>query len=186
MKKFSLNNILKISRIENEFELEQASSLYNKLRPLMKNDPSLKTLRVHLANLIEEYEAEFWTDECIVDEEQIRSSDYAENLIQYQEHFVQRRKQLIKNSMKAKDIIQNDLAKILGHRKNYMSELINGIRPLSKGDIVIINRLLNIDFKDLMIPIIDESEAMRIKQEIKKLNKPQLHLREGDLNIELA
>jgi hypothetical protein len=186
MKKFSLDNILKISRIENEFELEQASSLYNKLRPLLKDDPSLKSLRVHLANLIEEYEAEFWSNESNVNEEQIRSSDYAENLIQYQDHFIQRRKQLIKKSLNDKDLIQNDLAKILGHRKNYMSELINGVRPLSKSDIVIINRLLNIDFNDLMIPIIEESEALRIRQAIKKMNKPQLHLNEEDLNIELA
>jgi hypothetical protein len=54
--KFDIDNILKIVKIDNDVELEQAISLHLKLRLLVKKDQSLKPLRRHLANLIEEYE----------------------------------------------------------------------------------------------------------------------------------
>ena len=54
------------------------------------------------------------------------------------------KKELIKEKLKSVGLNQNDLAKILGHKKGYMSELINGLRPFSKEDIIVINRLFKI------------------------------------------
>lgn len=178
MKKFALNNILKIVSIDSEFELEQATALYNKLRLLVKEDASLKPLRVHLADLIEAYENKHWSDEDKITDKQIVESDKAMKMTAYQNAFIQRRKELIKRALKKNDLIQNDLAKILGHRKSYMSELMNGIRPFSQNDIVILNRILDLRFKDLIPPVIKEKDATRIRLEIRRLNKTKLKLKE--------
>ncbi|MEX1193043.1 MAG: hypothetical protein WEA99_13830 [Brumimicrobium sp.] len=177
MKKFTLNNILKIVSINNEFELEQATAFYNKLRLLIKEDVSLKPLRQHLADLIEAYEDEHWSDEEKISDKQITESDQTMKMIAYQNAFVQKRKKLIMSALKKNDLIQNDLAKILGHRKSYMSELMNGVRPFSQNDIVILNRILDLQFKDLIPPIIKEKDAIRIRMEIRKLNKSNLKLK---------
>lgn len=153
MEKFSIDNLLKISSIKNEFELEQASSLFNKLRLMVKDDSSLKPLRVHLANLIEAYENEHWADENDIPEVQIQESDLAERLVKHRSTLIEQRKNRIKQRLIKLDLNQNDLAKILGHRKNYMSELINGIRPFSQEDIIIMHRILGIKLEHLMIPV---------------------------------
>ena len=186
MEKFDIDNVLKITRINTEFELEKANSLYNKLRLLVKEDPSLKQVRNHLANLIETYESKHWSDEERVSKEQLDANDKATKLIRFREQFIQQRKKRIKNALKKNDLIQNDLAEILGHRKNYMSELINGVRPFSQEDIIIIHRVLNIKLDHLIVPVIKEPTAERIRLTIKKLNKPKLKLRGSDFNFEVA
>lgn len=186
MDKFRIENILKITKIENEFELEKANSLFNKLRLLMKDDSSLSALRYHLADLIEAYESENWSDVEGITEEQLKENERAEKIIRFQDYFIQQRKKRIKAELKKNDLIQNDLASILGHRKNYMSELINGVRPFSQDDIVIIHRVLGIKFSDLIIPVIKEPTAKRIRLTIEKLNKPKLKLKDEVFDLELA
>ncbi len=184
MEKFSIDNLLKITTIHTELELEQANSLFNKLRLLVKQDPALKPLGRHLANLIEQYEAVHWSDETRVSDEQLQASDQAEKLMLYQEQFLQRRKELIRKALKENGLIQNDLASILGHRKNYMSELINGVRPFSQEDIIIIHRILSIKLTDLILPIVKEPAANRIRLVMEKLNKPMLKLKGADFNLQ--
>lgn len=163
MERLEIDNVLKLTKLESELELEQATSLFNKLRPSVKNDPSLKAVRNHLADLIEAYETAHWSDEEAVTDEQVKASDVAERIVQFQNQFIQQRKASIKRQLKNFDLTQNDLAAILGHRKNYMSELVNGMRPLSKNDIVVINRVLRIDMDKLVEPIISEDDADRIR-----------------------
>jgi len=186
MERLDIDNVLRINRIGSELELEQASSLFNRLRPLVKNDPSLKAVRNHLADLIEAYEAEHWKDEETISDEQVRSSDVAERIVEFQNQFTQQRKALIKAKLKKFGLIQNDLAAILGHRKSYVSELVNGVRPLSKNDIIVINRVLGIEVSKLIEPILNEEDAERIRGVIKRLNKPHLKLKENDLYLEVA
>ncbi len=185
MEKFNINNILKITSIDNEFELEQANSLFNKLRVMIKDDSSLKPLRSHLADLIELYEEEHWSDEEQVTDKILEESTRAEKLIQYQNELIANRKERIRKALKKKGLIQNDLALILGHRKNYMSELINGLRPFSQEDLIIIHRILGIKFEHLIIPVIKEKVAVRLRSIIKELNKPQLKLKGTDLKLEM-
>jgi len=148
MDKFSIQNIKKINSLTSELEYEKASSLYLQLRVLVKEDKSYEPIRTHLRGLIKDYEDNNWTDDKSVTDEQIKESDLAEALIQAENEFYHKRKELIKTKLKEAGLNQNDLAKILGHRKGYMSELINGLRPFSKEDLVVINRLFKIKFDD--------------------------------------
>lgn len=186
MSKFNIDNILKIESINSELELEQASSVLNKLNLLVKKDSEINPLIVHLSDLIELYESEHWLNEEEVTDEQLQASDRAEELVKFQNRFIQKRKELIKKALKNMGIIQNDLATILGHRKNYMSELINGVRPFSQEDIIIIHRILGIEFNDLINPIVKEKSVVRIRRISKKLDNPQLKLKGEDLNLEVA
>jgi len=186
MERLDIENVLKLTKIGSELELEQATSLFNRLRLSVKNDPSLKAVRNHLADLIEAYETEHWSDEEAITDEQVKSSDVAERIVQFQNQFIQQRKALIKGQLKKFGLTQNDLAAILGHRKNYVSELVNGVRPLSKDDSVVINRVLGIGMSKLIEPIINEEDADRIRGVFRKLNNPKLKLREDDLQLELV
>ncbi|HCS20081.1 MAG TPA: transcriptional regulator [Bacteroidetes bacterium] len=186
MEKFRIENILKIAEIENELELEQANSMFNRLRLLLKDDPSLGPLRSHLAELIEKYEATNWENEENVDKAQLLESENAEKIVRNHDQFIQRRKEIIRAKLNAKDLIQNDLADILGHRKNYMSELINGLRPFSQEDIIIIHRLLGIKLDDLIIPVVKKPTANRIRSVIQKLNNPRFKFNGDDFNLEFT
>jgi len=89
---------------------------------------------------------------------------------------------LIKNKLKENHLTQKDLGKILGHRPNYMSELMNGIRPFSRDDIVVIHRLFNIEFKDLIPPFLKKEITNHIKSTLGELNSPKVRLKIRDLD----
>ena len=78
---------------------------------------------------------------------------------------------------------QQELGKILGHRKNYMSELINGVRPFSRDDFVIIHRLLAIELKDLIPTFIKPEMEQHIKLSLREIGKSKLKLRKKDLIV---
>lgn len=150
MEKLAIHNIQKLDSLTNELEYERATSIYLELRVLIKEDESYKPIRVHLRSLIKKYEQENWANENAITDTQIKESDLAESLVQAENEFNNNRKILIKERLKTFGLNQNDLAKILGHRKGYMSELINGLRPFSKEDTIVINRLLKIKLDDLI------------------------------------
>jgi len=56
MKKFDFDNILNITSLDNELELEKAMGLQLKLRVIIKEKPEFLGLRKHLLFLIKEYE----------------------------------------------------------------------------------------------------------------------------------
>jgi antitoxin component HigA of HigAB toxin-antitoxin module len=169
MDKFSIQNIEKINSLTSELEYEKASSLYLNLRVLVKEDKSYEAIRRHLRGLIKDYEQNNWADEDKITDNQIKESDLAEVIVQAENQFYQKRKELIKTKLKGAGLNQNDLAKILGHRKGYMSELINGLRPFSKEDLVIINRLFKIKFEDLIPAFIQQERASHIKKTLESL-----------------
>ena len=125
MDRLEIDNILKIDELNTELEFERATSIQGKLRWMIKEDNSLKAVRDHLISLIEKYEKEHWSDETEISNIQISESDTAERIINAENNFIQKRKELIRNNLKENNISQKDLANILGHRPNYMSELIN-------------------------------------------------------------
>jgi transcriptional regulator with XRE-family HTH domain len=186
MNNFDIDNVLKISKLTSELDFERASALESKLRWMIKEDPSLKPLRQHLRELIKAYETVFWLDEKSITDSQITESDKALELVRYENQFIQKRKSLIKQALEENGLTQQDLAKILGHRKSYMSELINGIRPFSLVDLVIINRLLKIKLDCLVITIIKDEIVTHLKEVLTQLNKPNLKLEEPDLDLVLA
>jgi transcriptional regulator with XRE-family HTH domain len=186
MDKFSIQNIQKIKSLTNELEYEKASSLYLKLRVLVKEDKSYEPIRNHLRGLIKNYEQSNWEDEAKINDNQIKESDLAEILVQAENEFYQKRKELIKTKLKEAGLNQNDLAKILGHKKGYMSELINGLRPFSKEDLIVINRLFKIKFEDLIPAFIKQERAFHIKKTLKSLSNNKIRLTKKDFDLQLA
>jgi transcriptional regulator with XRE-family HTH domain len=186
MDKFSINNIHKIESLKSELDFEKASSLYLQLRVLVKKDNSYEPIRLHLKALIKEYEYRNWNDEDQISETQIKQSDIAEELVRAENFFYQKRKELIKVKLKEAELTQTDLAKILGHRKGYMSELINGLRPFSKEDLVVLNRLFKIRFEDLIPVFIKKERAIHIKQTLNSLPNSKIRLSKKDFDLQIS
>lgn len=185
MERLAIHNIQKLDSLSNEVEYEKATSLYLKLRVLIKEDESYKPIRVHLRSLIKKYEQDNWINENSITDNQIKDSDLAESLVQAENEFYYKRKKLIKEKLKTFELNQNELAKILGHRKGYMSELINGLRPFSKDDIVVINRLLKIGLDDLIPTFIKQDKALHIKKTLNSLSHNKIKLSKKDFDLQL-
>jgi len=96
MDKFSIQNLQKITSLTSELEYEKASSLFLQLRVLVKNNKSYEPIRNHLRDLIKNYEKDNWSDEDRLSKDQIKESDLAETLVEAENMFSQRRKELIK------------------------------------------------------------------------------------------
>lgn len=181
MKDINISTIVNISILTSEIEYEKALSIYKKLRWMVKDDPSLEPKRQHIKELILKYEKINWNNDDNISERQIEESDIAEKLIEKEEEFIYQRKLIIKKKLKKLGLNQQDLGKILGHRKNYMSELINGVRPFSKNDLVIIHRLLKIKLDQLMPTFIETNMIEKINSVLDELNIEKLKLDENDL-----
>jgi transcriptional regulator with XRE-family HTH domain len=186
MDKFSIQNIQRLTSLTSELDYEKASLLFLKLRVLEKQDESYKPIRNHLRSLIKDYEQNNWADDKTVTDNQIKESDLAEALVQAENDFYQRRKMLIKSKLKEAGLTQSDLAKILGHRKGYMSELTNGLRPFSKEDLIIINRLFKIKLEDLIPTFIKQDKAFHIKKTLESLSHNKIKLTKGDFDLQMA
>lgn len=186
MDRFSIQNIQNINSLTSELEFEKASSLFLQLRVLEKKDKSYRPIRNHLRDLIKDYEKSNWVDEDSITDIQIKESDLAEVLVQAENEFYHKRKELIKAKLKKTGLNQNDLAKILGHRKGYMSELINGLRPFSKEDLVVINRLFKIKFEDLIPRFIKQERASHIKKTLETLSNNKIRLTKKDFDLQMA
>ena len=64
-----------------------------------------------------------------------------------------------------------------------MSELINGIKPFTLKDLIIINRILNIEIATLIPVFLSSQDQLKIKQSILKLNKPKIRLASKNLSF---
>ena len=180
MDRLEIDNILKIDELNNELEFERASSIHGRLRWMVKEDSSLEPVRLHLKSLIKKYELKNWDKEDEITDEKIRESDLAEKIVNAENIFVSKRKELIKEKLKENDLTQKDLGKILGHRPNYMSELMNGVRPFSRDDIVVLHRLFDIEFKDLIPPFLKKEITNHIKSTLGELNSSKVKLKLKD------
>ena len=183
MERLEINNILKLDKLNSELEYEKAISIYGKLRWMVKEDNSLSPIKQHLKRLIKQYEETHWEDETKISAEQIKESDIAEKIVSSENDFIQKRKELIREKLRENGITQKDLAKILGHRPNYMSELINGIRPFSRDDLIVLHRLFGLDLNDLFPPFLKTEVTNHIKQTLNELKnrRKKIKLRLTDL-----
>ena len=186
MDKFSIQNIQKINSLTSELDFEKATSLFLKLRVLVKDDKAYEPIRAHLRSLIKDYAQNNWAEEEKITHDQVEESDLAEAIVKAENVFYQNRKELIKAKLKGAGLSQNDLAKILGHRKGYMSELINGLRPFSKEDLVVINRLFKIKFEDLIPVFIQQERALHIKKTLASLSSSKIKLTRKDFDLQMA
>ena len=175
---------IKLGEIDNELDFERALIADRKLRLLSKKDSKFKALRIKLRRLIEAYEYKHWSAASVIDESRLLESDLAEALAEKERQFIERRKGLIKIKLKQLGLSQQDFGKILGHHtKSYISELINGIRPFSLKDLIVINRLLKIDLTDLVPTFLPLTERIKIRTSFEKLQHPKLHLGTDDFAL---
>ena len=179
---FNIENIIKKGSITNELDYDRALIADRKLRLLAKEDPLYKTMRSKLRDLIEKYESAEWSDVDKIDEKKLVESDKSEQIAEQERLFIENRKNVIRKKMKEADLIQEDLASILGHKsKTHMSELMNGIKPFTLRDLIIINRLFNIDM-DILIPrFLSTKDQLEVKKALEKLDKPEVKLSCDDL-----
>lgn len=181
MERLEIDNLLILDELDGELEYEKAISIYGRLRWMVKEDKSLEPVKHHLKLLIKRYEQNHWNDETKISHDQIKESDMAEKIVISESEFVQKRKELIRYKLKENGISQHDLAKILAHRPNYMSELINGVRPFSRDDIIVLHRLFDLDLKYLIPPFIKKETANHIKQALGELKNKRIKLKLSDL-----
>src|SRR5690606_158382 len=105
MKKFDIDNILKITELKSELEFKKATAVQAKLRWMAKDDVNLIPYREHLLVLIEKYEAIHWNNDNVTDE-QIEKSNDAENEVDREEAFYYKRKTKIQEALKENDLNQ--------------------------------------------------------------------------------
>jgi transcriptional regulator with XRE-family HTH domain len=178
---FDIEEILKLGEIQNALDFERALIADRKLRVLSKENPKYKTLRRKLRDLIEDYESKNWSSVSRITDKKLKESDLAEAIAEKERQFIENRKELIKSKLKRLNLTQQDFGKILGHKsKSYMSELMNGINPFSLRDLIIINRLLKIDLTDLVPTFLPQTDRIKIKSSIEKLENPKLQLSQDD------
>ena len=179
---FNIDSIIKKGTITNELDYDRALIADRKLRLLAKESPHFKTMRIKLRDIIVQYESSEWNDIDKIDDKKLIESEKSEHIAEQERLFIENRKNAIRKKMKEADLTQEDLASILGHKsKTHMSELINGIKPFTLRDLVIINRVLNVDM-DVLIPrFLSTKDQIEIKKALEKLDKPGVKLSCDDL-----
>lgn len=179
---FDIESIVEKGCITNELDYDRALIADRKLRLLAKKDHHFKTLRSQLRNIIEKYESEEWCDVEKVDDKKLIESEKTERIAEQERLFIENRKQAIRKKLKELDLTQENLATILGHKsKSHMSELMNGIKQFTLRDLIVINRLLNIEIELLVPRFLSNKDQSAIKEALDKLNKSDIKLSCNDL-----
>lgn len=176
-----IKEVMNTERLENEYDLHKASLLERKLRLMIEENPDLKPIRKRLRDLIKDYEDRHWSDFDNITDSQIEKSDKAEEIVDYEQRFIQKRKASIRKKLKEFDMTQQDLGVLLGHPKSYMSELVNGVSQFTLKDLIIIHRVLGINLNTLIPTSLQSETRDKLTESIKQLNKPKLRLRKNTL-----
>ncbi len=176
-----IREIENIQQLDNEYDLQKALLLHRKLRLITIENPNLIPIRERLFILIHDYESKHWSNSEKITDKQFEESEIAALLVESERRFIQKRKVTIKKWLKLYDMNQQELGILLGHRKSYMSELINGVSQFSLKDLVIIHRVLRIQLSELIPTYLQNETRKRVKESIHRLNKPKLKLNKEDL-----
>ena len=181
---FDIEKVVEIGYLNNELEYERALIADRKLRILSKSNSRLKPIRQKLRDIIEKYEKKNWSPKSKINDEKLRESEIAELIAEKERLFLQRRKDLIKEKLKANGLTQQQLGEILGHKsKTHMSELINGVAPFGINDLVIIHRLLKINIKYLIPTTLSQLQRKRVKKTLTALGNEKLKLSSEDFDL---
>jgi hypothetical protein len=178
---FDIEAILKKGRLSNELDYERALVAERKLRLLAKEDAQFTTLRHQLRELLESYERSEWADADSIDDRQLIQSEKAEFIADQERQFLETRKRTIRNRLKQLELTQENLGSILGHKsKTHMSELMNGIKPFTLKDLIIMHRLLKIEMSVLVSVFLSDADQKRVKLAVNQLDKPKVKLAAED------
>jgi ribosome-binding protein aMBF1 (putative translation factor) len=171
-----IEKLVESGSIKNELDYQRAMVADRKLRLLAKTSSHFRNLRARLRDLIEDYENRVWSEEDAIKQELIEQSDLAEIIAEKERVFFERRKGLIQKKLKDFGLTQVELGLLLGHKsKTHMSELINGIKPFTLQDIVIISLIFKIDIDSLVPKYLPIEKMDKISAAIMELNKPKLN-----------
>ncbi len=174
---FDIEKIVERGIITSELDYDRALIADRKLRLLAKENPHFKNLRLRLRDLIEKYENAEWSDVDKINEEKLTESEASEYIAEQERLFLENRKQQIRKKLKALDLTQESLGLILGHKsKTHMSELMNGIKPFTLKDLVIIHRLLKIEIGVLIPVFLSKEDQIKVREAVLKLDKPKVRL----------
>lgn len=150
----------------------------------MKENPHFKNLRFNLRDIIEKYEKPEWSDVYKIDDKKNLESEKSEQTAELERLFLEKRKLAIRKKLKELDLTQENLGSILGHKsKTHMSELMNGIKPFTLKDLVIINRLLKIEIAILIPVFLSTEEQTRVIEAVINLDKPKMKLISDDFTL---
>jgi transcriptional regulator with XRE-family HTH domain len=133
--------------------------------------------------MIARYEDIHWSDEEKVTDEQVRESDLAEKIVEQEQKFIQRRREVILARLKKLDLRQQDLTALLDHNKSYVSELLNGVRAFSSSDLILLHKLLDIDLKYLFLTTVPLETRRRVKESLAKISSKKVRLKEKSLQL---
>ena len=169
---FDIEKIVEMGIITNELDYERALIADRKLRLLGKEDVHFKNLRKKLRGIIEKYENKEWSVVESIDDNKLLESEKAEKFAELERQFLEIRKIEIRKKLKALELTQENLASILGHKsKTHMSELMNGIKPFTLKDLIIIHQLLKIEISILIPVFLSKEEQIKINKAVEKLDK---------------
>jgi hypothetical protein len=178
---FDIEKIVEMGIINNELDYERALIADRKLRLLGKEDVYFKNLRKKLRGIIENYENKEWSVVENIDDNKLLESEKAEKFAEIERQFLEIRKNEIRKKLKALELTQENLASILGHKsKTHMSELMNGIKPFTLRDLIIIHQILKIEISTLIPAFLSKEEQTKINKAVEKLDKSKV-LRVGYL-----
>lgn len=179
---FDIEKLVASGSITNELDYERAMIADRKLRLLAKESSHFKKVRSKLHDLIVEYEDKEWSDVDAIDEDKLLESDRAEHVADLERAFIDKRKQTIRKKLKQLDLTQENLGTILGHKsKTHMSELMNGIKPFTLRDLIVISRVLKIDLRTLVPVFLSREDQAKVREAVQTLNNPNVKLATADL-----
>ncbi|SHM00030.1 hypothetical protein SAMN05444266_10626 [Chitinophaga jiangningensis] len=176
---FDIEKFIAAGSINNELDYERAMIADRKLRLLAKENSHFKDLRNKLRDLIEEYENRVWKDAKAISWAQMQESEKAEKIAESERVFIQKRKNIIQRKLKEFSLTQAEFGLLLGHKsKTHMSELINGIKPFTLQDLIVISILFDIDVNLLVPRFLSDEKRTKIKTTISLLDKEKLKANE--------
>jgi len=172
---FDIEKIIEMGIITNELDYERALIADRKLRLLGKEEVHFKNLRKKLRGIIENYENKEWCVVESIDDNKLLENEKAEKFAEIERQFLENRKLEIRKKLKALEITQENLGSILGHKsKTHMSELMNGIKPFTLRDLIIIHQLLKIEISTLIPTFLSKEEQIKINKAVEKLDKTKV------------
>jgi len=183
LEELDINGLITKGRINSEIEFQRASMADRSLRLLSEKTPALNAIRKSLRTLIRDYETIHWSNVDAVTKEQIAESDAAEELAFAELDFVIRRRKLILRKLKEFNLKQKDLASLLSHSKSYTSELLNGVRPFSTGDLILIHKLLKIDLGHLLITSLPKEIVQKVNATIEQIAAENINAKVAELTL---
>ncbi len=184
---FDIEEIVEKGIITNELDYDRALIADRNLRLLGKENLHFKNLRIKLRDLIEKYETNEWSDVDKVNESKLEESEKSEYIAEQERLFLENRKQAIRRKLKQLDLTQENLGLILSHAsKTHMSELMNGIKPFTLRDLIIINKLLKIEIAELIPAFLSKEDEIKVKEAVTKLDKPKVKFTSAGLGFKIA